>query len=355
MKRLKRDNPGIDQIKLLSAFARKNGFSQYSEDALKAFADEATRSVTTIVEHDARLSGLRAEAVFLAVVTGIGKVLLIKAEDDGELYYAGADARPPDYRVVLDDGTSLLVEVKTMSMHGIQDSFKLGDSAIQQLRRYAELMKTDLRIAIYWDGMRTWTLNRLDAFEPGTAGLKQWSIDFARAFTTNEMSILGDRYIATPAPLVFRVHADPDGTDPLPDGEGSMRIKIARAELLSGETPLTGKAAQIAWTLLWHGTWVDAGQRTNAEGNRLVWIDHLVAPTDDPDEWEGAGCHIIGSLSRIITSAYLSGAERTVHTTSESRVLAPGFMGQFIPDDFMTLELPLALMEIRANLEFEAG
>lgn len=154
MKRLRRDNPGIDQVKLLSTFAQKNKIAQYSEEALKAFGDEATRAVTTIVEHDARLSGLRAEAVFLAVVTGIGRVQLIKSEDEGELYYAGADIRIPDYRVVLNDGASLLVEVKALSMETIEDRFKLSDSAVQQLRRYAELMKTELRFALYWDSVR---------------------------------------------------------------------------------------------------------------------------------------------------------------------------------------------------------
>jgi hypothetical protein len=39
--------------------------------------------------------------------------------------------------------------------------------------------------------MAMWTLNRLEAFTPGVAGQQQWSIDFAQAFTNNEMSVLG--------------------------------------------------------------------------------------------------------------------------------------------------------------------
>jgi hypothetical protein len=34
-------------------------------------------------------------------------------------------------------------------------------------------------------------------------------------------------------------------------------------------------------------------------------------------------------------------------------MLAPGFMGQFIPDDFMKLELPLALITLQSNLSSE--
>jgi hypothetical protein len=356
MKRLARDNPGIDQVKLLAAFAKREGISQYSEEALKSFVDHTTHAVTTIVEHDARLSGLRAEAVFLAVVAGIGKVQLIKSEDEGDVCYTGADVRLPDFRIVLEDGASLLVEVKAVAMKDAHHRFKLSDSYMQQLRRYAQLMNTELRFALYWDRLNTWTLNPVEAFEPGTPGEKQWSIDFPRAIGTSEMAVLGDKFIATPAPLVFRVYADPNGTDPMPEGEGRFRMKIARAELRSRDKPLSGRAAQIAWTLLWHGAWMDAGQHAEKDGDRLLWIDHFVAPTDDEDDWHNPddwhdGCHMIGSLSRIITSAYLSGAERTVHTTSNSHVLAPGYIGQFIPDDFMTLELPLALMTFESNLE----
>jgi hypothetical protein len=45
---------------------------------------------------------------------------------------------------------------------------------------------------------------------------------------------------------------------------------------------------------------------------------------------------MIGSLSQVVTNAYLSGAEHTVHTSTKSGVLEPGSMGQFIPDDFMS-------------------
>lgn len=164
------------------------------------------------------------------------------------------------------------------------------------------------------------------------------------------MAVLGDQFIATPAPLVFRVHADPDKSDRIPEAEGSMQLCIAGIELLSVDRPLRGRAAKIAWTLLLHGNWVDAGQHVERDGDRLLWIDHLSGPTETPDDWD-KGCQMIGSLSRIITNAYLSGAERTVHTMSKSNVLDPGYMGQFIPDDFMQLELPLALMTLQSNLE----
>lgn len=354
MKRLERNNPGIDYVRLLAEFSKRTGIKEYSEHAFRAFGDETAREAAAVLTTESRLSGIRAQAVFMAVVAGIGKVRLIRSEDEGDLYYTGDDVQTPDFRIILQDGTALLVEVKAPTMKDIHDQVKLGDTYIQQLRRYADMTKTDLRLAVYWDGLQTWTLNPLEAFEAGAHGEKQWTIDFPRAYETSEMAILGDMLIATHAPLRFRLHADRAKSDRVPGSDGSTSIIVDHVELLSRDRPLRGRAAGIAWQLVWHGTWVDAAQEVERDGNRVLWVDHLFGPTEDQEEWAN-GCSMIGSLSRIITSAYLSGAERTVHTNSKSGVLEPGVMGQFIPDDFMTtLDLPLALIEVQSNLEHAA-
>jgi hypothetical protein len=140
MKRLERKNRAIDHVRLLADFSKRNGIREYTADALEAFSDETSRELATFVTQ--------------------------------------VDAR------------ALLVEVKAVRMKNIHAQLKLGDTYVQQLRRYADLMKTELRLAIYWDRMRTWTLNPLEAFESGSHGKKQWSIDFARAYMTSEMASL---------------------------------------------------------------------------------------------------------------------------------------------------------------------
>ncbi len=352
MKRLERKNRAIDQVRLLADFSKKNGIREYTPDALRAFGDETSRDLAAFLTQESRLTGIRGEAMFLAVVAGLGKVRLIKSEDEGDAYYQGDGVQCPDFRVVLPDGRGLLVEVKVVRMKSIHAKLKLGDTYVQQLRRYADRMKTDLRLAIYWDRMRTWTLNPLAAFEPGSCGEKQWSIGFVRAYLTSEMAVVGDRFIATPAPLRFRVNVDPDKSEPIPVSNGRMKVTIASVELVSRDRPLSGRAAAIASKLLWHGTWVEVGQHVERAGNRMLWIDHLFAPTEDKQEW-GDGCEMIGSLSGIISNAYLAGAASTIHTSTESTVLEPGSMGQFIPDDFEELDLPLALIELQSNLEPE--
>jgi hypothetical protein len=142
MEGLERKNRAIDQVRLLADFSKGKGIREYTPDALQAFADETSRELASIVAQETRLTGIRSEAMFLAVVAGIGKVRLIKSEDEGDVYYQGAAVQSPDFRVVLPDGRGLLVEVKAVRMKDIQAKVKLSDRYVQQLRRYADLMKT---------------------------------------------------------------------------------------------------------------------------------------------------------------------------------------------------------------------
>jgi hypothetical protein len=69
----------------------EQGIREYTQRALQEFGDEASRELASFVTQESRLAGIRAEAIFVAVVAGLGKVALIKSEDDGEVYYQGPE------------------------------------------------------------------------------------------------------------------------------------------------------------------------------------------------------------------------------------------------------------------------
>ncbi|MDB6155521.1 MAG: hypothetical protein JWL90_3974 [Chthoniobacteraceae bacterium] len=83
----------------------------------KAFTDS---SANPIVIH-----GLRVQAMFEHVAAGLGRTTLIKQEDAGEISASDVRLRPPDYRIVLNDGRQLLVEVKNMHMHNFAERFSM--------------------------------------------------------------------------------------------------------------------------------------------------------------------------------------------------------------------------------------
>lgn len=358
MRKLERSDAGIDFVRLLAEHAKVKGIAEYSEAAINEFGDRVEQSLKDTAAADHRVRGLRAESLFLAVVAGIGRVRMIKAEDCGEVFFAGEDIAVPDFRIITEDARQLLVEVKVQSWEDTFNvQFKMSDAYVQRLRRYAEYAGAELCFAIFWEGIGGWTLNRLQAFTPGVAGEQRWSIRYPRAMATSEMAWLGDCTVATRAPLRFRVLLDPEKSEPMPPGSlGKFTVTLAGVELLSQDRLLRGVAARIAWRLLWYGSWDEVEQESHSDGDTLLWVDHVMGPAGWDDAPPSPNDPVpVGTLSGMISNAYLRGAKKTVHTTATDGILEPGYMGSFIPRDFaaLTLELPLYLFYLQANYDFK--
>ena len=360
MKQLERADSSVDYIKLLAEHSRRAGVAAYTDAAIREFGDLVCSGIKESATSEHRIRGLRAEALFMAVVAGIGKVQLIKAEDTGDVCYNGDDIRVPDFRIVTADSCQMFVEVKVQHVDDVlRSQFRLSDSYVQALGRYCELAGCDLKIAIFWEELRLWTLNRLESFNPGIAGEKRWEISLPKALATSEMASLGDVTVATLAPIRFRVILDPARSETIPPGtEGEFNATVSAVQLLSQERLLTGTSAQIAWKLIWFGKWDEVGDRPHYEEGRLARVDHLLGP---PEWAEGSAPdmdpHPVGALSEMISNAYLRGATNTIHTTAKGDVLTPGYMGNFIPDNFVSLklDLPLYMFRMVPNFEFAEG
>lgn len=357
MKKLRREHKELDYVRLFVDYSAQRKIAEYSEHAIREFSNEMAQELCATVNADHRKRGVRAELLFQAVVAGIGKVALIKAEDNGEAFFTGDELLIPDFRVVLLDGSQMLVEVKAQRMDNSFDTpLKLSDSVVQKYRRYASLTQASLMIATFWEELSLWTLNRLDAFSPGIAGEKQWSISFRRAMATNEMESLGDCSIATMAPLRIRIIIDPDRSEHLPSSDDVIQVTIAGIELFSQNTVLRDLSAKIAWRLIWHSGWDEIGKSMQTDEDRLLWVEYVIGPPEwseqqhDPQEPV-----IVGAMSEMISRAYLQGAERTIHTNAGGDILMPGYMGNFIPPDFpsLNLELPLYVFRLKPNFSFD--
>lgn len=359
MKELKRNVPELDFIRLTQASPRLSSMAAYSGPALEEFGRELAGAADSFVQQPERLAGIRAEVLFRVVIMGIGSVQLLKEEDDGAVAYNGDEVAVPDYRLVLEDGRHLLVEVKRHEIAGdLNREFAISDRRVRALRRYAELTGAELRFAIFWEGLRKWTLCDLRAFTPGQNGERQWRIPFPRAYATNSMRDLGDYLVVIPAPLKLRIVADPSADNPVQDayGEKQATFTIERVELLADDFILKGVSAKIAWRLLWYGDWHDWPLELKEEAGQLVYVEFPVGPPVADGSTGRLGSHPVGALSDMISRCYLQGAAATVHTTSRSEVLRPGYMGkEFIPDNWteLSLDMPIAKFHVRPNYDFE--
>jgi hypothetical protein len=357
LKKVERSDPGLEYVKLLAEHARKNAIATYSEQAIQEFGDQVERSLASSAQEEHRLRGLRAEALFGAVVAGIGAVALIKTEDSGEVYYTGDKVRVPDFRIVTHDGVHLLIEVKSQKATGFPpEPLKLSNNYVEALQRYAALMNCELRFAVFWEQMGQWTLNRPEAFAAGDTGASRWRLSFWRAMATNEMASLGDYTVGTAAPLKFRVLIDPDKSDAIAPGQyGTFKMAIRGVRILSRVHELSGLSAQIGWRLIQYGTWVEAPPEDHYEDGKLLWIDYPYVPRgwdEMPEERSGG---LIGALSEMISAAYLSGAEGTIHTNASGEVLEPGYMKGFIPENVGELspQLPIQRITFSPNFDFD--
>lgn len=356
MKPLRRPEPALDYVRILADYGRSERLAEYSEEGLKRFGEVVVEEVRQAVRAEHRVVGVRAEAIFLAVVAGLGHVKLIKSEDGADGFFQGDDVATPDFRVVRQDRTQLLIEVKAQKLRGdFRTALKLSDALVQRWKRYCELTGSPLYFAVLWEEMGIWTLNSLDAFRPGVPGRRRWALSFLRAMATNEMASLGDCAVATTAPIRFRVLLDPERSEPLPEGGGVLQVTTAGMQLLSQDRVLGGLSASIAWKLIWFGKWDEWHQEHRVEDGKLLHVDHLIGPELPEDEVVDPDApYIVGNLSEMVSRAYLRGAKGTVHTTSKSKLLSPGWVGgEFIPADWVSLNLDIHLwkFELRPNFD----
>lgn len=114
-----------------------NTFSQYSETGelsvtdpatIQRFFAEARDSLEGELQKRTSLSGHIAEGMFAGLVVSLGKVQLIKEEDQGRTWYLD-NVLVPDFLVVLRDGRQLLVEVKSHFQEPPMEEFTISPGA----------------------------------------------------------------------------------------------------------------------------------------------------------------------------------------------------------------------------------
>ncbi|MET9396096.1 hypothetical protein [Kitasatospora sp. NPDC002965] len=318
-------------------------------DGQKLLRDRHAESVTAIsdalhssLNNISRLQGIQAQYAFEAVVVALGAVRLIKAEDTGIYYFDDTDGQlqPPDFRIVLSDGTQLLVEVKNVAPAGDGLEAKVRAKDMAAARAYATTTGGRLLYAHFWSRMNVWTLVDPSAFRlDGT----QQRLSVTDAMKANEMHLLGDGLLAIEPDLTFSLIMDRDKervVERLGDGEETRALTIGGVELLSAGSVITDPDEQrLAWFLISHSPWPETQGSHFDDQGRLVRLDHVFAPeVSDADEARQIaeyGFANFGILSSLYTHQFLEAT-----TTNDGGIRAlreepePAVLARLIPDDF---------------------
>lgn len=121
---LRAGRPYSAELEVIDLFAR---LDSRTSDEISLVADPTRReevqaridaAIDDSLENPSRLHGWRVQGMFEAIIVALGTVRLIKQEDSGGFFYDDLRGvvKPPDFRIVAEDGQTLFVEVKGVSL-----------------------------------------------------------------------------------------------------------------------------------------------------------------------------------------------------------------------------------------------
>ncbi|WP_374580888.1 hypothetical protein [Pseudoduganella sp.] len=345
MKRMERDPLKFAALENYTAIGRKKGLRLNDPQGMETFASVMMESLQGAQAKPTMLHGKRTEALFAYVAGALGNCAVIKTEDSGEVFSAGGEIQAPDYRLILNDGTRMLVEVKNFRAKDMVKPFKLKIDAFEKLERYAKFDGTELKIAVYFSSFGRWALLSPKAFVRSDDCLE---ITMASALAKSEMATLGDVHLATIPDLRLELMGNPEEANPLKGGEAVITFRSAKMH--AGGIALADQACQqIAFYLMRYGRWEMTSHAVIEDGK----LQGVVLTSSAENLSEGQPFVFIGELSSMISAAF---AEHTVEDGKVSALdidLDPDAFSPGIPKDLKGLELPLWAFIMQPNYDFE--
>lgn len=349
MKRIQRDPLKFDAFALFAKFLAQNteNLSLRDPNAVGKLLDAIRGPIEDLAKKDTFVFGNRTEALFQMVVGSLGKVALLRKEDEGEILY-GTDEEliAPDFRIVLRDRSQFLVEVKNHYQKAGQEPHRQNNEYLNKLIAYAALMNVELLLATYWVRWSIWTLVPASAF---VREGKYATLSLEDAMKRNEMARIGDIFIGTRWPLRFRI--DVEELSRTEEGDRQDRtLVIKTVRLLSEDRPLLEEAdRQVATALLLYGNWNESEHFETDEQGALTAVEYRFSPPEEGRMQARQGFDIVASMSSLISRVFLQGTSKGGAVAGINLNFEPGRFGQLIPDNYESSALPLWQLTLSAK------
>ncbi len=322
----------FDLLHLFEAHLRAQGGTLHDPEAPGEFFASLGEPLTTAIGDSTLLRGLRAEALFEALVVSLGQVDLLKQEDSGRVWTGRGGLKVADFRIVLQDGTRFLAEVKHFHGGTPDKAFSISPNYLAGLQAYEDAVGCPVKLAVYWSQWNLWTLVPLTACK----NKGRPSLSLEQAMKTNEMGILGDMLVGTEFPLRFRIIADP-GAERRLGKNGQVAFTIGGIEMYCRDRLLTKKREQsIAMWFMLYGPWEEKAT-AEISGGELVGVDFIRTPPVD----SGQGFELVGALSSLFSTMYLGSTSDEDRVTRLGIQVTSGSLGSMIPGNYKSEALPL--------------
>jgi hypothetical protein len=272
--------------------------------------------------------------MFEAMTASLAAIEILKEEDSGRIYISDEKLRIPDFRLVLKDGSQMLIEVKNFYQgEDAQRPFELESDYIDGLKLYADAMKCTFFVAIYWSRWNIWTLVRPDVFE--NRG-KTKIVPLMQALKANHMASLGDYSVGTKFPLRMVMFADKSKPRSVA-ADGAASFTVSNVEFSCADRLIEDALEQrIAMHLMFFGKWNYESEARIVE-NQIETVEHRWVPDEDHEQ----GFEIVESLSGMFSTFYKFATQDEGKIENLQLDVTPGSWGCLIPEDYRGKALPL--------------
>ena len=346
MKKLIRNPEKFDVLELFSSMATTNGYKINNLTSIEEFISCVKASIEESANNDITKFGKRIETQFAYVVGALGKAKLLKQEDSGNIYYTDDEIIAPDYKVILNDDSQILIEVKNFYSKDIKKEFSLQKDYYLKVQRYSDINKISLKFAIYFTIMNQWVLLPISAFQENDTS---YTIDLANAIAKSEMALIGDRRIGTTPNLEMHLLTN-NSESKIVTTSGITDFTIRKIKFMCGNQEVTDDIEKnILFNLIRFGTWIEQDSEAIIENDKLLGIKIVYAPNELTEQ----GFEMIGLLSSMISNKFKELTIKNGKVESMDLGINPSEFKIFIPDDYDSKILPLWQFIINPNKDFK--
>lgn len=346
MKRQNRNFEKFDVFELYSMFTSKYNLEINSPSSVDSFLENVKSNVLSSKDNSIVIHGKRIETLFAIVAGALGKVKIIKQEDGGKIY-SQKDIKIPDYRIFLEDGNQILVEVKNFSSDDLYEEYSVTSSYYECLKEYSDTCNLSLYFAIYFRYFNHWCLVPIDAFSKDN---RKYKIDYLTAMARSEMNLIGDILLHTTPNLELKLLADLDEAKLLTDQTKEVEFIPRTAEFYCNDNKIdTPYEQKLAFYFMRFSDWPEKEFKKIIMDNKLLGLHFIYSsPLENNQPFAP-----LGWLSSMICNVFREITVKDDDVVATESFLNPSAFVVNIDDDHNEKykKLPLWIFKLEPNYD----
>lgn len=289
------------------------------------------------------LHGKRAEIMFKYVVASLGQATFIEQVDAGALMYAGEPVQAPDYFVQLLNGDRYYVEVKNCQLKSWAQTVTLKADYIRRLQEYCRIKGAPLLLAIYWVGVRRWTLTPLDPFLTKKGAV---SIRFQDAMLHDAAAMIGDRTLCTVPPLGCTLYVDRERQQKIENGVATLTFSRA-VFWANGQEITDARERGIANYLMLYSRWIEKRHEVVWDGDAIDRIEVEIEPHEVEQPQGDQPFASLGTLAGMVSAAFNAVTVKDGQILRLTPLVEPAALVSTVDDEYRGEVLKLWILRLK--------